>query len=120
MFDPVLWALVAAAAVVALGAAALGGWYLNVRQRATHRRQREVAVREELELPEQPLMSEMIGRNTARAMTADSVSWYAAMTLAAAMFSRMLTLSHESRRRARTSSGMVRSSSPPTMPLLSR
>ena len=61
-------------------------------------------------------MSEMIGRNTARAITAARVSWNIAMMLAAQMLSRMFTDSQESLRRDRVRSGSVRNSSPPTMP----
>lgn len=52
-------------------------------------------------LPEHPLMSDTMGRNTASAMAALKVSSYAAMTLAAATLRMMFTLSHESRRLAR-------------------
>ena len=41
--------------------------------------------------PEQPLMSEMIGRKTASTITAPSTSWYWAITLAAMTFKNMLT-----------------------------
>ena len=61
-------------------------------------------------------MSEMMGRKTARAITAERVSSKNAMTLAAITFSTMLMLSQDSRLPERCRSGIVRSSSPPTMP----
>jgi hypothetical protein len=71
-------------------------------------------------LPEQPLMSERIGRNTAIAMTCCSTSSFAAMTLAEMKFKTMFALSHERRLRERSNVGIVRSSSPPTMPWVKR
>jgi hypothetical protein len=46
-------------------------------------------------LPEQPLISETIGKKTASAIIACSVSWYIAITLAAIMFSTIFTLNHD-------------------------
>ena len=66
--------------------------------------------------PEQPLMSDTMGRNTARAITAANVSSNAAMTLTEIMFSTMLMESQERRLPERAPSGMLRGSSPATMP----
>ena len=62
-------------------------------------------------------MSETIGRNTASTITADSVSSWRAITLAAITLRTMLRLSHDRRRPARSLNGIERISSPPTMPL---
>ena len=68
-------------------------------------------------LPEHPLISLTIGRKTASVITAARVSVYSAITLAAIMFSTMFKLSQDRRRPARECRGIVRNSSPPTIPL---
>ena len=53
-------------------------------------------------------------------IAASSVSWYKTMTLAARMFRTTLTLSQDNRREDLVRTGMLRSSSPPTIPLVLR